>query len=136
MFEGSGLRNGDVIPGLVGNEYDRVTPEQPTPEDIEVLCHSPVVVRGSNTFADVTWYTTDSGAGVFAVGTFEWIKRLAPDTAGRVPSAADPEAALQAVTRNVLTAVSAGPAGREHPAVRNLEQFGIVPGYVADPPPT
>ena len=94
MFEGSGLRNGDVIPGLVGNEYDRVTPEQPTPEDIEVLCHSPVVVRGSNTFADVTWYTTDSGAGVFAVGTFEWIKRLAPDTAGRAPSAADPEAAL------------------------------------------
>ena len=62
-------------------------------------CHSPVVVRGSNTFADVTWYTTDSGAGVFAVGTFEWIKRLAPDTAGRAPSAADPEAALQAVTR-------------------------------------
>ena len=136
MFEGSGLRNGDVLPKLVGNEYDRVTPERPTPPDIEVLCHSPVVVRGRNTFADVTWYTTDSGAGVFAAGTFEWVKKLAPDTTGRTPSAADPEAALQRVMENVLTAVSNGPAGAEHPAVRNLEQLGIVPGYVKNPPPT
>jgi hypothetical protein len=40
------------------------------------------------------------------------------------------------VTRNVLNAVSAGPAGTTHPAVRNLEQLGIVPGYVKNPPPT
>jgi hypothetical protein len=73
---------------------------------------------------------------VFAVGTFEWVKRLAPDTAGRVPSAADPDAALQKVTLNVLGAMAAGPAGRMHPAQRNLEQLGIVPGYVKNPPPT
>jgi hypothetical protein len=135
-FAGSGLRDGDVLPGLIGNEYDRVQPERPTPQDIQVLCHSPVVVRGRPTFSDVTWYTTPSGAGVFAVGTFEWVKRLGADTTGRTPSAADPEAALQVVTRNVLDAVSAGPAGTTHPAVRNLEQLGIVPGYVKDPPPT
>jgi hypothetical protein len=136
MFEGSGLRDGDVMKGLIGNEYDRVTPERPTPQDIEVLCHSPVVVKGRPTFSDVTWYTTASGAGVFAVGTFEWVKRLGPDTAGHAPSVADPAAALQKVTLNVLHAMAAGPAGKAHPAKRNLEQFGIVPGYVKNPPPT
>jgi hypothetical protein len=73
---------------------------------------------------------------VFAVGTFEWIKRLIDDTRDRTPSAADPPAAIQAVTRNLFDAVAAGPAGTAHPANRNLEQLGIVPGYVPDPPPT
>lgn len=136
MFEGSGLRNGDVLPGLIGNEYDRVQPEHPTPHDIEVMCHSPVVCKGRPTFADVTWYTADSGAGVFAVGTFEWVKRLGPDTSERTPSAADPQAALQKVTQNVFEVLAAGPAGHTHPARRNLEQLGIVPGYVEDPPST
>jgi hypothetical protein len=136
LFEGSGLRNGDVLPGLVANEYDRVTPEQPTPDNIEVFCHSPVTCRGKSSFADVTWYSHPSGAGVFAVGTFEWIKRLIDDTDGRTPSAADPPAAVQAVTRNLFDAVSAGPAGATHPSTNNLAQFGIRPGYVTDPPPT
>ena len=136
VFEGSGLHDGDVLPGLIGNEYDRVQPEKPTPPNIEVLCHSPVVCRGKDTFADVTWYTTESGAGVFAVGTFEWVKQLGPDTSMRAPSVADPQAALQRVTQNVLQAMSAGPAGTTHPAQRNLEQLGIVPGYVKNPPPT
>src|SRR5258708_3029202 len=51
IFEGTGLHDGDVLPGLVGNEYDRVTPESPTPPNIQVLCHSPAVVRGKDTFA-------------------------------------------------------------------------------------
>jgi hypothetical protein len=28
-----------------------------------------------------------------------------------------------------------GPAGATHPSVSNLARFGIVPGYVDDPPP-
>jgi len=40
LFEGSGLHDGDQLPHLVGNEYDRVTPSAPTPLNIEVLCHS------------------------------------------------------------------------------------------------
>jgi hypothetical protein len=73
---------------------------------------------------------------VFAVGTFEWIKRLIDDTDGRTPSAADPPAAIQTVTRNLFDAVAAGPAGTAHPSTNNLDRFGIRPGYVQDPPPT
>ena len=32
--------------------------------------------------------------------------------------------------------LAAGPAGQTRPAQRNLEQLGIVPGYVKNPPPT
>lgn len=136
FLEGTGLHPGDKLPGLVANEYDRVTPEAPTPTDIEVFCHSPVVCRGHQSFADVTWYSHQSGAGVFGVGTFEWVKRLGADVDGRTPSAADPPAAIQAATKNLVDAVAAGPAGRTHPANRNLEALGIRPGYVRNPPPT
>src|SRR5206468_12041107 len=79
VFEGTGLHNGDVLPGIVGNEYDRVTPEVPgTPPNIQVLCHSPAVVRGKNTFADMTYYTAPSGAGVWATGTLWWEQHCGP----------------------------------------------------------
>ena len=136
LFEGSGLRNGDVLPKLIGNEYDRVTPEHPTPDNIEVMCHSPLVCKGKRSFADVTWYTAPSGAGVLDIGTFWWVPRLAADTTGRTPSVADPDAAVQQVTKNVLAAVAKGPAGRDHPSTNNLAQFGIHKGYLPDPPPT
>ena len=54
MFEDSGLRNGDRVPGIVGNEYDRVTPGVPTPENIQVIAHSPVNCRGTSSFANST----------------------------------------------------------------------------------
>ena len=136
ILEGTGLGLGAALPHMVANEYDRVTPEVPTPDGIEVVCHSPLVCRGRPSFADVTWYTTGSGAGVFAAGTFQWIPRLAADTAGRTPSAADTEAAVQQATRNLLDVCAKGPAGKVHPSRSNLEALGIRPGYVADPPGT
>ena len=79
LFEGSGLADGDALPHLVGTEYDRVFPWVATPENIEVLCHSPLVCRKVHSFSDVTWYSAPSGAGVFASGTLWWIPKLASD---------------------------------------------------------
>ena len=77
VFEGTGLTDGHTFTELVQNEYDRVTPEvKSTPPTIEVLCHSPLVCRGKSTFADVTYYTAPSGAGVFATGTLWWERQL------------------------------------------------------------
>lgn len=134
VFDGSGLRNGDRLPRLVGNEYDRVTPEVPTPGDIQVLFHSPVVCKGRRSFADATWYTAPSGAGVFSVGTFRWIPQLLFDVRGQRPSAANVPAAVQKVTENLFRAMASGPAGRDHPARNNLGRLGIGVGYVPDPP--
>jgi hypothetical protein len=129
MFDGSGLKNGDKLPNAVGNEYDRVTPEEPTPDDIQVLAHSPVNCHGKSSFADATYYTAASGAGVFATGTFWWIPPLKTDCPGGPSSSTDCQ--IQKVVENVLRDFATGPAGERHPSVNNLAQFGIKPGYTA-----
>ncbi len=123
MFEGSGFENGDRVTDMVGNEYDRVTPGVPTPENIQVIAHSPVNCRGKSSFANSTWYSAPSGAGVFSAGTFGWSPLM--DEACPEGVATSPPCRLQKVTENLLDAFAAGPAGAAHPSVNNLSRFGI-----------
>lgn len=128
------VHNGQRLPGLVGNEYARVDLSVPTPRPIEVLFHSPLTCRGRRDFADVTYYTTPSGAAVFSTGTQYWICALAP---GCVHSNGDPQAhqAITEITARMLQAFAAGPAGAVHPATDNLAAIGV-PGAEPNPAPT
>lgn len=130
MFNGSGFRNGDKVPGMVGNEYDRVTQGVPTPADIQVLSHSPVTCKGKQSFANSTWYSAPSGAGVFTAGTFGWSPRMITPCP---PGSTDPVCKLQIVTENLLRAFAAGPAGAAHPSVSNLARFSIPTPRVTTP---
>ena len=123
MFQGSQFKNGDRVSKMVGNEYDRVTPGAPTPANIQVLAHSPVTCRGKASFADSTWYTVPSGAGVFTAATFGWSPRLLDACPTGPPTT--PICKLQKVTENILNAFAEGPAGVKHPSVSNLAKFGI-----------
>jgi len=135
MFEGSGFTKGEKVPAMVGNEYDRVTAGVSTPTNIQVLAHSPVDCKGLKSYADSTWYSAPSGAGVFSAGTFGWSPQLdidcppAPDTEQRCK--------LAKVTENILRAFVAGPAGAAHPSVSNLAMYGIPAptGTPTGPPP-
>ena len=109
LFSGLGLRVGSRLPGVVGSEYDRVRLDQPTPRPIEVLTRSPLVCDGRRDVAEAAYYTTRSGAGVFDSGTSDWIAALD----SRNPRVRQ---VVTAVTRRLLLAFAAGPAGREHPA--------------------
>jgi len=131
VFAGTGLNDGDKLTKLVGNEYDRVTPEQPTPDNIEVLAHSPVVCRGLRSFSDMTYYTAPSGAGVFATGTFQVETHMGRpcDDASKVL-----DCQVRTMMTNVLLAFAAGPAGVTHPSKNNLAHFGIHRGYVNPAP--
>jgi hypothetical protein len=128
MFAGTGVRNGDRWPMLVGNEYDRVTLEVPTPPSIEVLAHSPVTVRGLRRFSDMTYYTAPSGAAVFSSGSI-WFERHL------FPTGSPADAPVVAMVTNVLKAFAAGPAAATHPSTPNLAQLGIRPGYLPPIPP-
>ena len=130
MFEGSGFRNGDRVPRMVGNEYDRITPGVPTPANISILSHSPVNCRGQASYANSTWYTTDSGAGVFTAGTFQWSPTLITDCPNGVDTS--PQCRILKVTENILRAFAAGPAGLVHPSVSNLSRFNISNTRVSD----
>ncbi len=72
-YAGTGLRDGDSLPGIVGYEYDRMFPDAPQPKGVVILASSPVTtVDGKQSTANTTLYTAPSGARVFAAGTIQW----------------------------------------------------------------
>lgn len=70
VFEGTGLKNGDHLPGLLGYEVDRSFGHSPT--GMQTIAHSPYAFRGGTRYSDMTLYTTSSGSIVFAAGTMQW----------------------------------------------------------------
>jgi hypothetical protein len=127
IFAGTGLKNGDHIPGLIKREADHVDRAFATPPNLDVLMHSPVSCIGlggvrfgyGRFFSDTTYYTAPSGAGVFTTGA-PWECKLydgCPSGSGR------PDKAVQRIIENVLRVFAAGPAGRTHPS-----HAGATPG--------
>jgi len=112
IFEGTGLKGGDRLRGVVGGEYDRWYPGPGVPENVEVFAHSPLVCNGKASYGDMTYYTAPSGAGVFACGTQTWTTNL------------DQKVMLQPIidmTTNVLLALGPGPAGQRLPSQSNTQ---------------
>jgi hypothetical protein len=117
IWAGSGVRQNQELPGLVGPEFDQVNPQEPTPHPIEVIARTPVHCGAAPTYSDVSYYVAPSGAGVFDAGTEDWVCALA--AAGcTAPGLGDSavQHAVETATANILTAFAAGPAGRVHPA--------------------
>lgn len=116
---------GQHLPRMVGDEYNTVDLSVPTPRPLEVLFHSPLTCRGKSDFADVTYYTTASGAGVFAAGTEYWVCGIDP-WCKRANSPDDiTRRTMQAMTTRLLDGYAKGPVGRTHPAEDNLVQVGV-----------
>lgn len=122
VFEGTGLKNGDHINDIVGNEYDQVDGAYPTPKTVQILAHSPVVCRGQHDFSDMSYYTTKSGAGVFDVGTQGWVGGL---ECGKPIHGPLCDKRVMKITENVLRLFSRGPAGKIHPSKPNYAKFGV-----------
>jgi hypothetical protein len=125
-FAGTGLGNGDVLPNMVALEYDQVDGFYPTPETIQILAHSPLECREAADYADMSYYTTESGAGVLATGTQGWVPALrcpGPTSSSGYFHPCD-RFAVQ-ITRTVLRTFARGPAGAVHPSTPNLADFGI-----------
>ena len=70
IFEGTGLKNGDHLPGLLGYEVDRISDH--TPSGTQQITHSPYPFRGNTRYSDMSVYTAPSGSIVFATGTMQW----------------------------------------------------------------
>ncbi|HWD09270.1 MAG TPA: N,N-dimethylformamidase beta subunit family domain-containing protein [Actinomycetota bacterium] len=123
LFTDTGIRNGDTFPNLIGPYYDQVNPAFTTPADVEVLAHSPVTCQKVQSYADMTYYSAPSGAGVFATGTTGWVCEL---TASCLQDPRPhPDLRILQITRNLLVAFASGPAGTAHPSKSNLASLGI-----------
>jgi len=120
LYEGTGLRDGDRLTNLVGQEYDTYFPDL-APAGTVLLARSPVAAIGatpgepgdlpSPPVQTATIYTAPSGATVFAAGTFQWSWAL--DDYGErayhgVPTPLDPR--VGRMTRNLFDRLGDGPA--------------------------
>lgn len=110
-FRGTGVQSGDSFAGLVGPEYDDVHPDRPP--NVHVIAHSPVVCGTNQSFSDAAYYTAPSGADVFAAGTMRWVCAMELRCGVTTIDSRGQEFAT-AVTRNILAAFAAGPAGQTH----------------------
>ncbi len=114
-YAGTGLVNGDSIPGLVGYEWDAVVNNGATPAGLVILSQSPVIPDGgtasflppgTNTnVSNAVRYTAASGAKVFSTGSIQWVWGLDSDLAPnprRSPL-------VQKIATNVLADLGAQP---------------------------
>jgi hypothetical protein len=130
VFAGTGMSDGDAIPGAIALEVDRIFPGAPTPRWIQVLAHSPVECPSRATYADMTYYSTTSHAGVFDVSSQGWFTKL---QCGAPVATAECDQRAVTITRNVLLAFGMGPAGNVHPSVANASSFGYTLTDPTDP---
>jgi len=124
LYEGTGIRDGDRIRNLVGQEYDTFYPSL-APPGTTILARSPVdpVIRQESADAatgpqpldartqTATAYTAASGATVIAAGTFQWSWAL--DTFGDRSYrgiTTPPDARVARMTRNILDRLGDGGA--------------------------
>jgi len=75
LYAGTGLRDGDHLTNLVGQEYDTFFPQHAPPGTL-LLAESPVepncIDPSIPALHTATLYTAPSGATVFAAGTMQW----------------------------------------------------------------
>ncbi len=128
IFAGTGLRDGQQVPGVIRSDVDSLEPGFEYPANVQVFAHSPLGVAhaqplsraGDIFYSDMTYYTDPVGhAGVWDSGTNNWIPAL-------VPCAADttcPAHIVGAITGNLLRVLGAGPADLTHPSQPGLGRY-------------
>lgn len=102
-YEGTGVKDGDAIPGIVGYETDRIIDNGRTPQGVVVLSDSPVQGHdGVSDHQQAVVRDVPGGAFVFAAGTIEWSWGLSKE------GVADKR--VQRITENVLRRAGLAPA--------------------------
>jgi hypothetical protein len=79
FWEGTGLKDGDQLPKLLGGEADSLFPDMPraNAEEQVLLTASPYTLsNGTALVQNTSLYRAPSGAWVFTAGTFHWPSAL------------------------------------------------------------
>ncbi|NOT83389.1 MAG: hypothetical protein HOP02_01120 [Methylococcaceae bacterium] len=114
IYTGTGLKNGDKLPGLLGYEVDAYFSNGSAPANVEILAHSPFNDGTDEVaYANMSIYTEACSllncispvATVFATGSMQWIWGL--DSSWRDINLEN--IAAQRMTRNVLARMIGDP---------------------------
>ncbi|MFO0722169.1 MAG: DUF6605 domain-containing protein [Myxococcota bacterium] len=107
LMEGTGLKEGDTLPGLVGGEGDQREPDAPS--CVTLLGSTDITTsKGRTGKAETTIYASDSGAWVFAWGSFNLGFGLDTFAEPNTDPTRDSAAAKQ-IVRNFLARVYSTP---------------------------
>ena len=126
-FDGTGLRNGQVVPGVVASDVDKFDQAYGQPANDQIFGHSPIPAGLGQTsigafFSDMTYYTSaTAGAGVLDTGTNNWIPAL-DGRSGCRPGGICEATMIQRITGNILRLFGQGPAARLQPSRANWRQ--------------
>lgn len=128
LFDGTGARKGSSYAGINSAETDRVYPGDHTPKTLQVVAHSPVqcAQKPAQTYADMTYYTVKSGAGVVSTGSMAWVWAVrGKSTKWGIP--AESVTFARKVTDNLLKAMAAGPLGEKQASKPNVDEINPNP---------
>jgi hypothetical protein len=114
VFAGTGLSDGDHLPGILGYEVDGLFSDATTPAGIIQIAHSPYILDGQTFAGDSAVYQAGSGAWVFAAGSIQWSWGL-NDISPWGPASFLVDAGTQQITRNVLNQFISGTLGTPTP---------------------
>jgi hypothetical protein len=123
LWSGTGLIDGDVLPGALGGEFNHYDPASVNPSNVQIFAHSPV----GGGVSDATYVANPGEGGVFCSGTGQWIYHLSNTPLlgntwipGPLPRVTAP---LTKATQNILALFGQGPAGTTSPSQSNVTQF-------------
>jgi len=128
VFAGTHLEDGEQLSGVIMSDFDHLAVNGGSPQDVEVLGHSPIPTTlaytnqgtwAGQTYSDMTYYTDpQSGSGVIDTGTVNWIYSLYHCAPGLSTCQS---AQVRAITSNILRVFGQGPAGRNEPSQPNWQ---------------
>lgn len=123
LWRGTGVRDGTILPGALGGEFNHYDPYVVNPANVQILGHSNV----GGGVSDVTYVAEPGQGGVFASGTGHWVFDLsnAPKLGNFWVPAAIPGVTnvIRRATMNILERFGAGPTGDTTPSVANTNQY-------------
>ncbi len=112
LYGGTGLRDGDTIPNLVGHEFDFDNPAfaGARPAGVQLLSRSPVQVGSAHRLQEASIYRAASGSYVFNASTMYWTYLVDGFDATSAPGVSHPaDTRVQQMTRNVLALMAGRP---------------------------
>jgi hypothetical protein len=109
VYAGTGFKDGDSMPHMVGYEADRLFSQYPQPNAASgtytLLSSSPFSATSTSDYSNSSIYQAPSGAWVFATGTFGWSFALDNINGNNIV-----DTRIQQTTANILNAFLTGVA--------------------------
>lgn len=134
LFQGTGAIRGSQYPGLLREEVDTAYDSWTSPANLSVAAHSPfqcLPKGGTTMYADLTYYSVHSGAGVVNMASMGFIMAMDELNQHRRPFPQQTIDFARTVYSNAIVEASAGPLGLRHqPSGNALE---VLSGHYAAP---